>query len=1013
MGWPRSNNLKTHIQWALENNAFIPNLDEINLNPPPAATLAQKSSSLPAPPPPEPSASNPARFHSVSDKPKASSYSLISDSEDGNSSDSDSDLEFLALITKQPEECSSSATDSINSASIQSSRSSEAFNADNNDNGQDLNGHKDRYGIQDIAHNPNWASKSDTIDYPVRNNNFVAPSHSSYSNPTRPAYHQASPLPPSPRSPEPDSPVDLPDSPPLIAHTPIKKNSQFILQESESLHETPSGPKPEIGSLFTEKIALLERKISILQETLNSNGIKCSTSDVDFNLNEVEQRINRFAEDDDDDIVNIHSSPSLFSYTSPIDSHRRRGLPSDVHTDAFDSDGGMQVEEVRSLGPPMLDSLPAQPRSDDIQVLDQHQFQHMHDTPIYSVDDEHIHTGDSSRGDNSRDDADLRRDWDTGESHLNAHTIPQSTQSLHTSGQTQHTHPWTRETMHTLRTRFGLNGFRANQADAVNETLSGNDVVVLMPTGGGKSLCYQLPALVTSGKTSGTTLVISPLISLMQDQVYHLKNRNIQAEMLNSRLSVAERNAVFSKLRNGDLQLLYLSPEMLSASGAMKSALQQLYSAGRLARIVIDEAHCVSSWGHDFRPDYMELTRVKYDFPNSPIMALTATANERVLLDIVNCLRPNPKVLRQSFNRQNLYYEVRQKTSEVLQDIAGICRQFSGKSGIIYCNSKKNCEETAASLQNLGISASFYHAGLDQDVRASVQTDWQKGRSQVVCATIAFGMGIDKPDVRYVIHLTLPRNVEGYYQETGRAGRDGKPSRCVLFYTYRDVQLLQKMIYQDKNLSHAIREHHKSLLIRVMQYCENSTDCRRKQVLQYFNEDFDPRFCRMQCDNCRKMKDQVAVRKDMTSQAKQIINVLDESSRNNSVTTQQLIDILIGRTSSKIKTCKFNTQSWFGCLRNQGLVIVERLVHSLLSERVLEEYSQYNKSRYPQTYARSGPNARQVIRGTMAIQLVMPTENTTAPPQSRGSSNNISSYSYKRSSNSKTRLPFKQKKVRY
>lgn len=981
MGWPRSNNLKSHLQWAFENNTFTPNLEEINRNPPPAATLAQKSLSLPAPPPPISNNVNLGRSLSETDRPEVTSYSLISDSEDENfsGSDSDSDLEFLAQINKQPEDYSSSATDGANSASRQSSRDYEPFDTVANDN------HKQVHNGLDALQG-------------------VTPS----------AQLQTPPSPPLPRWPEPNSPINLPDSPPLIAQTPINKNSQFTLHQAESLHETPSGPKPEIGSLFTEKIALLERKISILQDTLKSNGVPFNTRDVDFNLGEVEQRINRFAEDDDDDIINIHSSPSLFSYTSPIDSNRRKGLPSDVHTDAFDSDGGMQVEEVKSLGPPMLESLPPQPRSDDIQVLDQHQYQFMQDTPIYSVDDEHIHTGDSSRGDSSREDTYFRRDEAPAEPFTNAHVMAPS-QSLHASGQTQHTHPWTRETMHTLRTRFGLNGFRANQADAVNETLSGNDVVVLMPTGGGKSLCYQLPALVTSGKTSGTTLVISPLISLMQDQVYHLKNRNIQAEMLNSRLSAADRNAVFSKLRSGDLQLLYLSPEMLSASGAMKSALQQLYSKGKLARIVIDEAHCVSSWGHDFRPDYMELTRVKYDFPNSPIMALTATGNERVLLDIVNCLRPNPRVLKQSFNRQNLYYEVRQKTSEVLQDIAGICRQFSGKSGIIYCNSKKNCEETAASLQNLGISASFYHAGLDQDVRASVQTDWQQGRSQVVCATIAFGMGIDKPDVRYVIHLTLPRNVEGYYQETGRAGRDGKPSRCVLFYTYRDVQLLQKMIYQDKNLSPAIREHHKALLIRVMQYCENSTDCRRKQVLQYFNEDFDPRFCRMQCDNCRKMKDQVAVRKDMTMQAKQVITVLDESSRNNSVTTQQLIDILIGRSSSKIKSCKFNAQSWFGCLRNQGLVIVERLVHSLLSERVLEEYSQYNKSRYPQTYARSGPNARSVLRGTMAIQLVMPTETTAAPPQSRGNTaaNSLRSHPNKRSSNSKTKLSFKQKRARY
>lgn len=534
--------------------------------------------------------------------------------------------------------------------------------------------------------------------------------------------------------------------------------------------------------------------------------------------------------------------------------------------------------------------------------------------------------------------------------------------------------PWYKEVLQTLHTRFGLRAFRPNQAEAVGETLRGNDVVVLMPTGGGKSLCYQLPALIRSGSTRGTTVVISPLISLMEDQVYHLKNRNIHAEMINSKLAAGERQQAFSLLESDMLELVYLSPEMLSASAAMKSTLKALHARGMLARVVIDEAHCVSAWGHDFRPEYMELTNVKNLFPGTPIMALTATANNQVLLDIVNCLRPNPLVLKQSFNRTNLTYEVKRKTAKVHVEIAQLAQTFAGRSGIVYCWSKKDCESTAKKLVEMGVSAGFYHAGMDTESRSAVQTAWQQGETQVVCATIAFGMGIDKPDVRFVVHLSLPRNMEGYYQETGRAGRDGKMSQVVLFYRFGEYLTMLRMIREDRELKPDVREHHIALLKKVMQYCENDIDCRRKQVLQYFNEQFDPRLCEMKCDNCRSMREKTIANKDVSEPARDVVRALD-AVKLDRITEQQCIEILCGRSSRKIRECGYARLEQYGCLSKYGATFVERLVHDLLARDILEDYTK-QVMRFSQSYVRLGPHARAVLDGTMRVTMRIPTQGT-------------------------------------
>ena len=414
--------------------------------------------------------------------------------------------------------------------------------------------------------------------------------------------------------------------------------------------------------------------------------------------------------------------------------------------------------------------------------------------------------------------------------------------------------------------------------------------LVLMPTGGGKSLCYQLPALVRTGSTSGTTIVISPLISLMQDPNISFKDEAYKkAVSINSKCSATERREVLKQLIEGNLDLVYLSPEMLNTSKQIQNMLYRLHDNHKIARIVIDEAHCVSSWGHNFRPDYNLLEKLKDKFAGVPIMALTATANEQVRFDILLCLRKeNTVFLKQSFNRPNLYYEVKEKNRGVYEDLRYfMTKNFPGKSGIIYCHSKNSCETTALKLREWGLRVDFYHAGMDPERRQQVQELWQSGRITTICATVAFGMGIDKADVRYVIHLTLPRNMEGYYQETGRAGRDGKFSECILYYTYRDATTLMSMIDRD-DLDAKDKENHKNLLKRVMQYSENHSDCRRKQILQYFNEVFDSEICKGTCDNCKHSKSMV--QRDVTESSKEIIKLVEHIQRDN-VTILHCVDV--------------------------------------------------------------------------------------------------------------------------
>lgn len=512
--------------------------------------------------------------------------------------------------------------------------------------------------------------------------------------------------------------------------------------------------------------------------------------------------------------------------------------------------------------------------------------------------------------------------------------------------------PWSQDLRTALIRRFGLRGFRPGQLEAINTTLSGEHCFVLMPTGGGKSLCYQLPSVITSGKTRGVTIVVSPLLSLMEDQVEACKQRfGMQAFLINGESTAAQKNMIMDGLRQRDpqqfIQILYLTPEMLSKNQRMISAFQQLHSGGNLARIVIDEAHCVSQWGHDFRPDYKALGDVVRQFPGVPVIALTATATQLVRTDVVaNLGIQGCRQFSQSFNRPNLSYEVVPKAKGVIDSIADLIKErYVGKSGIIYCLSRKSCEQVAQKLSDVGIRAYHYHAGMESADRSEVQRKWQKNEYHVIVATIAFGMGIDKPDVRYVIHHSLPKSLEGYYQETGRAGRDGKRSECYLYYQYADSRILRKMIEEGEG-SWEQKQRLSDMLRTVIQYCENKADCRRAQVLGYFSEAFDASKCNSTCDNCRS--DATFVTKDLTDYAAMAIKLVSQVHEDN-VTMHQCVDAFRGAGSAKIKRSGLEEYGWgYGKDLERG--DNERIFQHLLDAGAFRERSKVNKVGFATNY---------------------------------------------------------------
>lgn len=574
----------------------------------------------------------------------------------------------------------------------------------------------------------------------------------------------------------------------------------------------------------------------------------------------------------------------------------------------------------------------------------------------------------------------------------NAARIP-SPKKLSTENALWH-HPWSKDVKTVLRDRFHLRGFRPNQLEAINATLGGKDTFVLMPTGGGKSLCYQLPSVITSGSTRGLTIVVSPLLSLMQDQVFHLRRLGINASVLNGETSADERRSILNALSGWDpdlMDLLYITPEMINKNQKLIRSLEQLHQRRKLARIVIDEAHCVSQWGHDFRPDYKELGELRPRFLGVPVMALTATATENVKVDVIHNLNiEGCQIFSQSFNRPNLTYEVIQKKGiELLESIADtITTSYSGQSGIVYCLSRKACEKVAADLrQKYRIKASHYHAGMTSDERANVQQQWQSGKCHVIVATIAFGMGIDKPDVRFVIHHSLPKSLEGYYQETGRAGRDGKRSGCYLYYGYKDTMVIKRMIDSGEGSAEQ-KSRQRQMLRNVVQFCENRSDCRRVQILAYFNEYFRREDCNASCDNCKS--DSVFELRDYSEYAAAAVALVRHLQfiLKERVTLLYCVDLFRGFTSGKVKA-HHKKLPWFGKGSGFDKGETERLFYHLVTEEALREENVVNeRSKFATQYIKIGRRAADFENGRRHLKLhVRVSPNGKSARRSRASRN--------------------------
>ena len=470
----------------------------------------------------------------------------------------------------------------------------------------------------------------------------------------------------------------------------------------------------------------------------------------------------------------------------------------------------------------------------------------------------------------------------------------------------------------TLKKYFGFDTFKGDQELIIRNLLDGNDTFVLMPTGGGKSLCYQLPSLVMEG----VAIVISPLIALMKNQVdamRHYSEEDGVAHFLNSSLNKSAIDQVKSDILSGKTKLLYVAPESLTKEDNV-----EFLKNVKISFYAVDEAHCISEWGHDFRPEYRRIRPIINMIGQAPIIALTATATQKVREDIKKILgMPDAKEFKSSFNRPNLYYEVRRKTNDIDKDIIKFIKANSGKSGIIYCLSRKKVEELAEILKANGINASAYHAGMDSSARSAVQDDFIKENIDVIVATIAFGMGIDKPDVRFVIHYDMPKSLEGYYQETGRAGRDGGEGQCVAFYSNKDMQKLRKFM-QGKPVSE--KDVSDELLKETEAYAESSV-CRRKSLLHYFGETYTEENCR-NCDNCLNPKKQVEAKDSLCAVIETIMAVKENFK------SDYIIDVLLGKETSEVLAHRHEELEVFGSGEGED----ERIWNAVIRQALIAGY---------------------------------------------------------------------------
>ncbi|MBA7545800.1 ATP-dependent DNA helicase RecQ [subsurface metagenome] len=475
----------------------------------------------------------------------------------------------------------------------------------------------------------------------------------------------------------------------------------------------------------------------------------------------------------------------------------------------------------------------------------------------------------------------------------------------------------------TLQAIFGYSNFKPNQEEIIASILQGRDVFAAMPTGGGKSLCYQLPAILLPG----ITVVVSPLIALMKDQVDAASENGIAAGFINSSLSLEEADGVFSQLKNGKLKLLYIAPERFAVDGFL-SRLQDV----TLSHFAIDEAHCVSEWGHDFRPDYLSLSRLRERFSNVVVSAFTATATKKVQEDIISHLKLNtPLRIRASFNRKELYYRITRK-SNANQQILEFVRSHPGKSGIVYRTTRKDVEGTSTFLKEHGISSLPYHAGLSDTDRKLHQDLFKKDEVDIVIATIAFGMGIDKSNVRFIIHGNLPKSIESYYQETGRAGRDGELSHCLLLYSRGDAGKIQYHIRNIENDEEQDRA--RKNLSRMISYAETSV-CRRKQLLSYFDEAF-PGNCGM-CDSCN---DEIQ-RVDGTVEAQKALSAIKRVDERFGI--NYIIDIVRGANTARIKQNGHDQLSTYGVGKDESKDHWHAIIDELLGQDcILRDEERYS-----------------------------------------------------------------------
>lgn len=482
-----------------------------------------------------------------------------------------------------------------------------------------------------------------------------------------------------------------------------------------------------------------------------------------------------------------------------------------------------------------------------------------------------------------------------------------------------------------LHNYFGFDAFKGNQEEIIQSLLDGNDTFVIMPTGGGKSLCYQLPALILPG----TAIIISPLIALMKNQVDAIRGYSDEDEVahfLNSSLTKAQMKKVKQDITDGKTKLLYVAPETLT-----KEENIEFFQNTEISFVAVDEAHCISEWGHDFRPEYRRIRTMLDEVARDvPIIALTATATPKVQLDIVKNLDMiGEKTFVSSFNRENLFYEIRPKVKreQTIKNIIQVIKEeFRNESGIIYVQNRKTAEDIAEMLTVNDIKAAPYHAGLDPKTRSKTQDDFLMEEIDVICATIAFGMGIDKPDVRFVMHFDMPKSIENYYQETGRAGRDGLQGKCIAFYSYGDILRLEKFL-RDKPV--AEREMGAQLMQEVVAYAETAS-CRRRFLLHYFGEEFHEDRCGKMCDNCRNPKEKMEVKAEIAHVIQAVLDL------NENYLMKTIIDFVMGRETKEMKDFKFVDMENFGVGDDKDENFWNSIIrHALINNLIYKEIEQF------------------------------------------------------------------------